>query len=119
MKTKIMKLEPKISPLYQAICHIGPKGIRSGAADRARTGDLFLGKETFYQLNYTRSSNIAFSLHPFAIRELIPASINVFLLKFAKANFWKLPYVKGFDLILTSTQDYSKNLQFVKIWVIL
>lgn len=25
-----------------------------GAGDRARTGDLFLGKETFYQLNYTR-----------------------------------------------------------------
>ncbi len=25
-----------------------------GAADRIRTGDLLLGKETFYQLNYHR-----------------------------------------------------------------
>ena len=41
-------LHPKISPLYQAICHIGPKGIRSGAGDGMRARDLFLGKEAFY-----------------------------------------------------------------------
>ncbi len=33
----------------------------SGAVDRTRTGDLFLGKETLYQLSYYRGHRLLYT----------------------------------------------------------
>jgi hypothetical protein len=32
--------------------------LKNGAADRIRTGDILLGKQVFYQLNYSRIDDV-------------------------------------------------------------
>ena len=63
-----MGFEPMIRLLQSLALPLGHVAIRlkngyefvitrgERAGDRARTDDLFLGKETFYQLNYARNS---------------------------------------------------------------
>jgi hypothetical protein len=55
-----MGFEPMIRVLQTLALPLGHvAGRKTRAGDGTRTHDLLLGKETFYQLNYTRISNPA------------------------------------------------------------
>jgi hypothetical protein len=59
--------------------HVAEGKIRAG--DGARTHDLLLGKETFYQLNYTRNGYAIYSFVAAIILLSFPNNVNPFLKK--------------------------------------
>ena len=67
----------------QSMVVTGSKNKKTRAGDRARTDNLFLGKETFYQLNYARTFSVfvCYSGSEYSIIGLIrqPFLLNFFL----------------------------------------
>ena len=84
----------------------------SGAGDRTRTGDLLLGKQTFYQLNYTRRHHgvyrLAAALPSMVVSLLIIATVALIGVPHASADAAPLKTISFSQETLSKGFTYSE-----------